>query len=151
MKEKSSYELIDEEFLNQYTFSQFDGKWHLDLYMDGEQIGSILFEDIDHLMHILKNTKQFIHKNVQNFIEEIHRNAKKCISKKENLEKQDWRMNEDIVIHTLKEIKLLESEFTKNQLSAFYKFEEMFENMNTTYSLKLNKNPVFIFKMVWGY
>lgn len=146
------YQLVEQDFLQSYKFGKFKGKWHLDVYMENEKIGMFLLDEhIDCLIHALKKTSQFIHVNLQKFIEKIQIHAQQHIDDSE--QSVDWKMESNMFIHALKEIQFLQDEADSSMRynDAFLQFEEIHEAMNTKNMLSFNPNPAFSLKMIWGF
>lgn len=148
-KEKTNYELVEKEFLQHYKFNRFQGKWHINVDMDNRSLGSIIIPDyLDSLVHALKKTNQFIHINLQKFIEEIQLHMQQHID--DYRQPTSWRMEGDIFIHALKEIILLREEVdvTIRMSAPFSDFYEIYDDINTINALKFNPNPTFTFKLI---
>ncbi|HPI00315.1 MAG TPA: hypothetical protein PK772_08295 [Chitinophagaceae bacterium] len=152
-KEKNNYELVEQEFLQHYTFKRSDLKWHMTVYMDGNNLGDIrIAEYLDCLVHTIKKSNQFIHINLQKFIEEIQLHMQQHIN--DPKEPASWRMEGNVFIHALKEILLLreEADIETNMSDTFLAFSNMYEELlRINNESNFNITPIFNFKMVWGY
>ncbi len=148
-KEYLSYTLIQPEFLEKYTFNQFKEDIHINVYIDNEILGSIRIpEYLDCLVDALKKSKQFIHINVQKFIQQTQAYVEQYMHSKQPA---SWRMEGNVLIHALKEIQLfliVEHDIKPKWSNTFYTFDEMYELLNMKNGLDFNTNPIFTFKII---
>lgn len=152
LKEKAPYELVQQEFLQHYEFNRFQGKWHINVDMDNSSLGSIIIPDyLDCLVYALKKTNQFIHINLQRFIQEIQLHLQQHID--DYKQPTSWIMEGNIFIHALKEIQLLreEADIKTNMSDTFFTFAQMYEFINVKNKASFNTNPIFKLDMIWGY